>query len=222
MLLYSENTSPWCAPVRAAIYAKGLDIPMAEPPGGFNSDEYLRISVTKTIPCLMLDDGSPLPESAVIIAYLDEKFPDRPLMPNDPEGRARVALIQRLAENGIVVPIVQFFHDTSDGLANAVDLARERLTTGLSRLEPFVAAADWAAGPTFTRADCVLAPAVFGVAVFGGILGDPQMLARREKLAAYAGRAAQHPAIAKVLGELQEAMAANQAQIPRGVSAPHP
>lgn len=215
MLLYSENTSPWCAPVRAAIYAKGLDIPMAEPPGGFNSDQYLQISVTKTIPCLMLDDGSPLPESAVIIAYLDEKFPARPLMPTDPEGRARVALIQRLAENGIVVPIVQFFHDTSDGLANAAELARARLTTGLSRLEPFVAAAGYAAGPRFTRADCVLAPAVFGVAAFGGILGDPQMLARRQKLAAYAGRVAQHPAIARVLGELQDAMEANRAQIPR-------
>ena len=220
MLLYSEDTSPWCAPVRAAIYAKGLDIPMAEPPGGFNSDEYLRISVTKTIPCLMLDDGSPLPESAVIIAYLDEKFPDRPLMPNDPEGRARVALIQRLAENGIVVPIVQFFHDTSDGLANAVDLARDRLATGLARLVPFVGADGYAAGPAFTRADCVLAPAVFGVAMFGGILGDPQMLARHETLSAYAGRIAQHPAIAKVLAELQAAMAANQAQIPRGASAP--
>ena len=31
--------------------------------------------------CLMLDDGSPLPESHVILAYLDEKFPERPLMP---------------------------------------------------------------------------------------------------------------------------------------------
>jgi glutathione S-transferase len=141
-------------------------------------------------------------------------------MPDDPEGRARVALIQRLAENGVVVPIVQFFHDTSDGLANAVDLARERLTAGLARLEPFVAAEGYAAGPAFTRADCVLAPAVFGVAAFGGILGDPQMLAKREKLAAYAGRVGQHPAIAKVLGELQGAMAANQAQIPRGVSTP--
>jgi glutathione S-transferase len=139
MLPSSENTSPWCAPVRAATYAKGLEIPMAEPPGGFNSDQYLRISVTKTIPCLMLDDGSPLPESGVIIGYLDEKFPTRPLMPTDPEGRAHVAVIQRLAENGVVVPIVQLFHDTRDDLANAVDLARERLATGLSRLEPFVA-----------------------------------------------------------------------------------
>jgi glutathione S-transferase len=36
----------------------------------------------------MLDDGTPLPESTVILAYLDEKFPATPLLPASPEGRA--------------------------------------------------------------------------------------------------------------------------------------
>lgn len=209
MLLYSEDVSPWCAPVRAAIYAKGLDVKIAPPPGGMNSDEYRAISVTKTIPCLMLDDGAPLPESAVIVAYLDEKFPDSPLMPADPEGRARVALLQRLAEGGILVPLVEFFHDMSAGDANAGAKARERLGVGLDRLEHFVADEGFAAGPQLTRADCVLGPALFGVPALGGLLGDTTLLAKRPKLAAYAGRVAQHPAIAKVLGELQAALSAS-------------
>ncbi len=209
MLLYSDDTSPWCAPVRAAIYAKGLDVKIAPPPGGMHSDEYRAISVTKTIPCLILDDGAPLPESAVILAYLDEKFPATPLMPSDPEGRARVALLQRLAENGILVPLVDFFHDMTAGDPNAAGKARERLGLGLDRLEHFVAADGYAAGPAFTRADCVLGPALFGVPALGGMLGDAQLLARRPKLAAYAGRVSQHPAVAKVLGELQAALAAS-------------
>jgi len=209
MLLYSDDTSPWCAPVRAAIYAKGLDVTIAPPPGGMNSDEYRRISVTKTIPCLILDDGAPLPESAVILAYLDEKFTERPLMPSDAEGRARVFLLQRLAEGGILVPLVEFFHDITAGDPDAGAKARERLGTGLARLEHFVAADGYAAGPAFTRADCVLGPALFGIPALGGLLGDPQLLASYPKLAAYAGRAAQHPAIAKVLGELQAALAAS-------------
>lgn len=209
MLLYSDDTSPWCAPVRAAIYAKGLDIEIAPPAGGLKSDAYRQASVTGTIPCLMLDDGSPLPESSVILAYLDEKFPAAPLAPADPEGRARVALLQRLAENGVLVPLVQFFHDMTAGDPNAAANARERLGTGLDRLEHFVAPEGYAAGPAFTRADCVLAPAIFGVRALRGMLGDAQLLARRPKLAAYAARAMQHPAVARVLGELQAALTAN-------------
>src|SRR5579885_547737 len=101
MILYSDDTSPWCAPVRAAIYAKGLDIPIEGPPWGLKSAEYKAISVTGSIPCLMLDDGSPLPESAVIIAYLDDRFPERSLGGTTPEARARIALLLRLAENGV-------------------------------------------------------------------------------------------------------------------------
>jgi hypothetical protein len=43
----------------------------------------------------------------------------------------------------------------------------------------------------------------------GGLLGDATLLAKRPKLAAYAGRVAQHAAVAKVLGELQAALAAS-------------
>jgi glutathione S-transferase len=209
MLLYSDDSSPWCAPVRAAIYAKRLDVKIASPPGGMQSDEYRRISITGTIPCLVLDDGAPLPESAVILAYLDEKFAERPLMPADAEGRARVALLQRLAENGVLVPLVQFFHDMTAGDPNAATSARERLGVGLDRLERFVAPDGYAAGPAFSRADCVLGPALFGVPALGGLLGDAELLSRRPKLSAYAARVSQHPAVAKVLGELQAALAAS-------------
>jgi hypothetical protein len=43
----------------------------------------------------------------------------------------------------------------------------------------------------------------------GGLIGDAELLSRRPKLAAYAGRVSQHAAIAKVLGELQAALAAS-------------
>jgi glutathione S-transferase len=207
MILYSDDTSPYCAPVRAAIYAKELAIPMEPPPGGFRSDAYQRLTGAGTIPCLMLDDGSPLPESAAILAYLDEKFPDRPLRPDDPEGRAKVFAILRLAEGGVVAPIVQFFHDLSEGAAGARERALERVKTGLGRVEFFVAGAGYAYGAAFSQADCVLAPALFGVKALSGMMGEPELLAQFPKLASYADRAAMHPAIAKVLGELQAALA---------------
>jgi glutathione S-transferase len=210
MILYSDDTSPYCAPVRAAIYAKGLAIPIAPPIGGLRSEAYRRLTGAGTIPCLMLDDGSPLPESTVILAYLDEKFPDRPLRPDDPEGRAKVFATLRLAEGGIVAPIVQFFHDLSNGVAAAREDALERITAGLGRVEFFVAGADYAYGSQFSQADCVLAPALFGVKALSGMMGQPELLAQFPKLSSYADRAAKHPAIAKVLGELQTALAGSE------------
>jgi glutathione S-transferase len=207
MILYSDDTSPYCAPVRAAIYAKGLDIAIAPPPGGTGSDEYRRLSVTGAIPCLMLDDGSPLPESVVIIAYLDEAFPERSLRPDDAVGRARVALIARLAELGLIAPMVQLFHDM--GQPGARETGLERMTAGLERLEAFVHDGGYAAGVLFTQADCVLAPALFGVAAWAPGMGAPDLLARYPKLAAYIPRALANPAIARVIGELQAALAAS-------------
>jgi glutathione S-transferase len=121
-----------------------------------------------------------------------------------------VALVLRLAEGGVLTPLVGFFHDMSAGDPKAGDTAIGRLTAGLARLERFLADGDgFAAGAAFSQADCVLAPALFGVKALGPMLGAPALLADHPKLAAYDARASQHPAIARVLGELATALAAN-------------
>jgi glutathione S-transferase len=209
MILYSDDTSPYCAPVRALIYAKGAPVEIAAPPGGMKSEGYRAWSVTGTIPCLKLDDGSPLPESTVIMAYLDERYPETPLLPAAAEGRARALLLVKLGFEGVVGPIVGLFHDLSAGVTTARETALERLTVGLGRVEHFLAAEGYAAGPAFSQADCVLGPSLMGVAAFASLLGAPDLLTRHPKLAVYNGRVVQHPAVAKVLGELQAALAAN-------------
>ena len=208
MKLYSEETSPYSAIVRAAIYAKGLDIPIEPPPGGIKSEAYLKASLTGRVPCLILDDGTPLPESTVIIDYLDEKFPDPPLRPGSPEARARIALIQRLTEGELIAPMVELFHAMSEGRAEAAKpVCLAHFEKGLSLIEALMADDGLIAGPAITTADCLLGPALMGVIAWAPGLGKPTLLAEHPKLAGYVGRAAQHPAIAKVLGELQAALA---------------
>jgi glutathione S-transferase len=41
---------------------------------------------------VLVDDGTVIYESAIINEYLEEKYPDPPLMPGDPAGRARVRI----------------------------------------------------------------------------------------------------------------------------------
>jgi glutathione S-transferase len=107
MKLYSEDSSPYSAPVRVAIYAKGLDIDIEPPPGGLLSAKFHAINPVGTIPCLVLEDGTPLPESAAIMEYLEDKFPEPPLRPAEPESKARVRLLQRIGEIQIMTPLVE-------------------------------------------------------------------------------------------------------------------
>ena len=53
-----------------------------------HSPEYLRINPNGVVPALILDDGRPLHESGTICEYVDEVYPDPPLRPADPYGRA--------------------------------------------------------------------------------------------------------------------------------------
>jgi glutathione S-transferase len=208
MKLYSLDNSPFCAPVRLAVYAKGLDLAIEPPPGGLKSDEYRRASLTGNIPCLVLDDGTPIPESTVIIDYLDEKFPARPLKPVTPEARAHEALIRRIAEHDLLLAQVAFFYRLQAGeAAAAAPETLAKFERGLGLIQALMADDGCIAGPDLTTADCILVPALMGVGAFAQALGRPTLLADHPKIAAYLARAQQRPAAAKVLGELQAALA---------------
>ncbi|MFC3068061.1 glutathione S-transferase family protein [Phenylobacterium soli] len=209
MKLYSDDQSPFCAPVRAAIYAKGLDLSIEPPPGGLKSEEYARASLTGTIPCLVLDDGSPLPESAVIIDYLEDRFPEPALLPQGPEARARVRLLRAFAQD-LTAAVVGLFHDLQEGGGEAAKArAREKMERALGLLETSMSEDGFVAGADFTLADCVLGPALQGVPVMGPLVGRPTLLEDHPRVAAYFGRVSQHPPVGRVLGEVQAALAAS-------------
>jgi len=79
--------------VRIALNLKGLG---AEPishhlrRGEQRSDEYLRLNPQGLVPTLVTDDGAALTQSLAIVEWLDETYPEPPLLPDDPLRRARV------------------------------------------------------------------------------------------------------------------------------------
>jgi maleylacetoacetate isomerase len=52
--------------------------------------EYLKINPQGVVPALVTDDGATLTQSMAILEYLDEKYPEPSLMPDDLLARARV------------------------------------------------------------------------------------------------------------------------------------
>ncbi|SFK62032.1 glutathione S-transferase family protein [Methylocapsa palsarum] len=206
MKLYSEDSSPFSAPVRIAIYAKGLNIEIEPPPGGLLSAQFHAINAVGTIPCLILEDGTPLPESAAILEYLEDKFPDPPLRPAGPEAKALVRLLQRIGELHIMTPLVELFRqaDPSNRDASAA-IWLTRLVRGLSSLQIYVGEDNFAVGPSLTLADCALTPALFMLPKITAAYGKPALLEAYPPIGRYIASSGRHPAIVRVLGQMAPA-----------------
>ncbi len=95
--LYSRHASPFASRCRIQVYAKNLPIELVEVPAP-NPEEYRALNPIGKVPALDLGDGNIIPESQVICEFLEARFPEPPLLPKDPETRARAAVLSRLAD----------------------------------------------------------------------------------------------------------------------------
>ena len=210
MKLYGVARSPFTARVQAVIALKGLDIPMVPPPdAGLKSPEYLALNPLGRIPTLALDDGSTLPESEVIVEFLEQAFPVPPLLPADPAARARVRLIARVAELYVMGPILELFpHLGRDRGSAEVDRLFGLVEAGLNHVDHFL---DGEHETRPTLADCALAPILFWTTEIASMFDRPDPLAAIPGLACYARSMALHP----MFGPLTTAMADDLAALRR-------
>lgn len=95
MELYGYWRSSAAYRVRIAIHLKGLEfdyfpVNLVREGGEHRLPEYAQLNPQKLVPALELDNGKVLTQSLAIIEYLDEIFPEVPLLPENPELRAQV------------------------------------------------------------------------------------------------------------------------------------
>jgi glutathione S-transferase len=88
--LYDAARCPYCARVRIVLAEKGLSYDTVEIDLNDRPQWIYELNVTGRVP--ILDDGFVLPESAVIMDYLEERYPDPPLLPPDARERAEARL----------------------------------------------------------------------------------------------------------------------------------
>jgi glutaredoxin len=81
---------PFCSRVRLALAEKGVAYETVEVDLGNRPDWLYELNPAGKVP--VLDDGFVLPESAVIMEYLEERFPEPALLPEGREARAEARL----------------------------------------------------------------------------------------------------------------------------------
>ncbi len=94
LALYHNDMSLCAQKVRVCLAEKGLDWEnrhLVLRAGEHQQDWYIKLNRRAVVPTL-IDGDKVIPESNVILEYLEEAYPDPPLAPKDPYGRARMRL----------------------------------------------------------------------------------------------------------------------------------
>ena len=143
-----------------------------------------------------------IPESSIIVEYLDQHHPGRTrFLPGDPELARETRMRDRFYDLYVNMPVGKIVTDKlrPAGMndAHGVQQAREQLQTALGLIEQDIAGKTWAMGDAFSMADCAAAPALFYADKVIPIAGT------HKNTAAYFGRLMERASYARALREAQ-------------------
>jgi glutathione S-transferase len=146
--------------------------------------------------------GHTIPESSIIIEYLDTHYPGRTrFIPDDPELALQARLRDRFYDLYVHLPMQKIMGDRLRSAdmrdPHGVEEARAQLKTSYQMIEQQMAAGPWAIGDAFSIADCAALPPLF----YANMV-EPFGEACRNA-GAYLERLKARPSIARVLKEAE-------------------
>jgi glutathione S-transferase len=203
--LYFHPLSSYCHKVLIALYENDTRF---EPVLVNLGDETERAALLKLWPVgkfpVLRDDerNVTVPESTVIIEYLDRHYPGAThLIPSEAEAARQTRLRDRFYDLHVHEPMQKIVGDRlrPEGRKDphGVEEAKSRLKTSLGMIDSEMASRVWAMGEAFSLADCAAAPPLFyanEVMPFGDT---------HPNVAAYLKRLKARPSYARVLKEAE-------------------
>jgi glutathione S-transferase len=200
MIVYGASLSPFVRKVLAYGAEKGLEL--EHKPLGLGSDDpdFLEASPFKKIPGFR-DGDFAISDSSAIIHYLEAKYPEPPLIPAEPQARARVIWFDEFGDTILCACGAKMFFNRIVaprflGREGDLDLAdkaeKEELPPILDYLERTIPESGWLVGNGITLADIAVATGFanlrhLGITVDAG---------RHSKVAAFAERMLARPSFA--------------------------
>lgn len=179
MKLFTYFRSSAAYRVRIALNLKGLQyepvpVHLLRDGGQQNQMEYREKSPLGIVPSLQTDTGV-LTQSLAIIEWMDETYPQVPLLPTDADGRARVrAIAQTIACDIHPLNNLRVLRYLTKNLGiseeQKTDWYRHWVNEGLAAIEKLLACdlrtGTFCHGETPGMADCCLIPQVFNACRF--------------------------------------------------------
>jgi glutathione S-transferase len=209
MKLFSLALSPYAARVRVAVHAKNLPVEIVAPPSDWRtSPEFRKLNPLVRVPVLVLDDGTALAESGVIVEYLEDAYPETSLRPRSPKDLARVRFITQVAEHYVMPSIMPLFglFDTKARDEAAITAQLAKLDAALKQLNDLLRVGTYASGDRLTTADAWLTPLRYSLDGLMNFSGRTQILDRHDAVRAYADVARRDSHLGHVWREMDDGL----------------
>jgi len=209
MLLYEHPLSSYAQKIKIALREKGVAF-RAEVPESFGTGRsdgpFARANPRTEVPVLIDGDVS-IFESTVILEYVEERWPEPPLLPLEPAARAYARMTEEVCDtqyeavNWGFGEVLWFRRATGDLAAHLEAQAAEQTRALQDWLARRLGEAEWFGGARFGWADAAVAP-MLNRSVHYGLGPEPG-----SALQLWHARARERPSVAATFAEFDEAAA---------------
>ena len=165
LTLFAHPFSSYCQKVLIALYENGTPFEYRTLEDEQSGAELESLWPIKKFPVLV-DAGRTVMEATIVIEHLDLHHPGTVrLVPEDAREALAVRLLDRFFDNYVMTPmqkiVVDHLRPEKDRDPYGVAEARTMLDRAYGWLDNHLVGGEWAAGPSFSMADCAAAPSLF-------------------------------------------------------------
>src|SRR3984893_11098749 len=164
MKLLASHTSPYARKVRIAIAEKKIECELVEESPWAAGTSVPNYNPLGKVPVLVLDDGTALYDSRVIVEYLDTVSPVSRLIPEPSRQRIAVKRWEALADgicDAAVAIVLETKRPAKEQSAESLARQRQKIDRGLAEFASELGDRPWCSGDAYTLADiatgCALA-----------------------------------------------------------------
>jgi glutathione S-transferase len=166
LTLHEHPFASYCWKALVALYERDVPFERVQVDDEADRARLAELWPMASMPVLQDDAaGIAVPESTIVVEYLDRFGDAPPLIPSEPEAALRARLWDRVIDGRVQTPMQKIVLDNlrpeGTGDPHGVEEARTALDRIYAVLDEQLQGNDWLAGAEFTLADCSAAPGLF-------------------------------------------------------------
>jgi glutathione S-transferase/RNA polymerase-associated protein len=213
LVLYEFALSPFVQKVKTTLREKVVPFACRDVFDDAHRDELARVSPRGEVPVLV-DGEAAIFDSTIILDYIEEKWPEPPLMPADPAARAELRMLEEMCDTQVeainygMADVMTF--PTGDGAAaeTVAQNGRAQMAGIVALLARRLGDAEWFGGERFGRADICVLPHLNAARLM-------KTITLPERLGAWCRRCNARPSVKQTVAEIKPALAHYKAMIGR-------